>query len=206
VGQAYSRPAIIPDSGRPDGVQVMARSHATSRVVPIALGLAMLGIIIAAALSPNTGAVPAQGYCQYNQCIAGTSIPWWVVAVIAIVVVAALGAALFLMRRRRPPSGVRPYAGAAGGGAAAGGPAPPGGAAPAQPEYLETAEDVGSAPPVPAGAVAGAGAGAASGAAAKGAQEPDIDSLMAELDKISTEILKRPKTPPEGGGDTGGTS
>jgi hypothetical protein len=41
-------------------------------------------------------------------------------------------------------------------------------------------------PAAPAGAAAGAAAGAGAAEA-----EPDIDSLMAELDKISGEILKR---------------
>ncbi|MGA9839215.1 MAG: hypothetical protein WBS16_02095, partial [Thermoplasmata archaeon] len=45
---------------------------------------------------------------------------------------------------------------------------------------------------LPAAAIAG-GAVAGAGAAAAAEDEPDIDSLMAELDKISGEILKRPK-------------
>jgi hypothetical protein len=64
-------------------------------------------------------------------------------------------------------------------------------------EYVETPEDVGSAPPTlgtPPGAPA-----AASGA--KPEAEPDIDSLMAELDKISGEILKR--TPKKAADDSG---
>jgi hypothetical protein len=168
----------------------------------------MLAVIIAAGLSPNTGAVPAQSNCQYNQCVGGTSIPWWVLGAIVVAVVAALLIALLLMRRRRrpPAAPVRPYvapgAGPAGGAPAAA-PAPTGPA----PPYLETAEDVGAAPPAvpaggpPAGAVGGAAAGAAAG---KAAEEPDIDSLMAELDKISSEILKRPKPPSGSTGNSGG--
>jgi hypothetical protein len=59
--------------------------------------------------------------------------------------------------------------------------------------YVETPEDVSAAPP------SEAVAGVAAGGAAAAATEPDIDSLMAELDKISGEILTRgtpPKKPP----------
>jgi hypothetical protein len=170
----------------------------------------MLAIVVAAGLAPNTGAVPAQGNCQYNQCIAGTSIPWWLLAVIVVIVVAALLAALLLMRRgRRPPSTpMQPYTGPSAGAGPAG-PSSPAPSGPA-PEYLETAQDVGAPPPVPpvgaaTTAAAAGGAGAAAGAAATNGQEPDIDSLMAELDKISSEILKRPKGP-AGGSDTSGSS
>ncbi len=181
----------------------MSTTRSAGRIVPIALGVAMVAIIVAAGLTPNTGAVPAQSNCPYGQCVAGTNLPWWVVGVIAIVIVAALAAALVLLRRRRTPpaSGTPsatpsqgPTAGAMGGTAPP--PPPPPAAAPA---YLETPEDVGAtlphvptAAPVGAAVVAG-GAGAAAGAGAASEGEPDIDSLMAELDKISGEILKRPK-------------
>jgi hypothetical protein len=46
-------------------------------------------------------------------------------------------------------------------------------------------------PPIPVSKVGTAGAAGASAGVAAGATEPDIDSLMAELDKISGEILKR---------------
>jgi hypothetical protein len=177
------------------------------RVIPVALGVVLLAIVVAAGLSPNTGAVPAQGNCQYGQCVAGTGLQWWVLAAIVIIVVAALGAALFLMRRRRspprsgmaPPPPPGPTSGAMGGRSTP--PPPPPAAAPA---YLETPADVGrSLPSVPTGAPATAAVGGAAGAAGAGAGaaagegEPDIDSLMAELDKISGEILKRPKSPPD---------
>jgi hypothetical protein len=184
------------------------------RFIPLAFGLGVLAVLVAAALTPNAGAVPAQSYCQYNQCIAGTGVPWWALAAVAVIIVAALGAALLMMRRgRRPPSKpVQPYQSPPGGATGgASGPTGPAGPA-ATPAYVEGPEDVGAVPPplttAPvAGAVAGAAAGGAAGAAAataaKSSGEPDIDSLMAELDKISTEILKRPKTPPGSGGDAG---
>ena len=196
------------NQGRRPGVRIMDPPPKGRPVIPLAFGLGMLAVLVAAALTPNVGAAPAQSYCQYNQCIAGTGVPWWALAAIAVIIVAVLGAALLLMRRgRRPGSApVQPYQGPPGG--ASGGPSGPAGPA-ATPAYVETPEDVGTAPPPltgppAAGAAAGATAGAAAGGAtaAKAAGEPDIDSLMAELDKISTEILKRPKTPP-GGGDAG---
>ncbi|MGA8303118.1 MAG: hypothetical protein WB873_05410, partial [Thermoplasmata archaeon] len=81
----------------------MSLNARLSRIVPVGLGLAMLAVIVAAGLSPGTGAVPAQSNCQYNQCVAGTGLPWWVFAAIAIIIVAALAAALVLLRRRRTP-------------------------------------------------------------------------------------------------------
>lgn len=183
----------------------MSESGRSRRIVPVALGVAMLAIVVAAGLSPNTGAVPAQGNCQYGQCVAGTGIQWWVLAAIVIVVVAALAAALVLLRRRRTPPrsamGVPPPAGPTPG--ATGGRVPPPPPPAAAPAYLETPEDVGrtlpnvpTSPPARTAAAGAAGtAGAAGAGAAAGEGEPDIDSLMAELDKISGEILKRPKSP-----------
>jgi hypothetical protein len=186
----------------------MAASSRASRIVPLGFGLGMLALVLGAALAPNTGAVPAQSSCQYGDCIAGTGIPYWAVAVIAVLVVAALAAALILLRRRRgPPAAVAPWQGEAPSGPTPGAqgtptpaPAPKG----PTPDYLETPEDVAQPPPaVPPGAAAAAGAGAAAGAAAgagakaAASDEPDIDSLMAELDKISGEILKRQKKPAE---------
>ena len=68
-------------------------------IVPGALGLAMLAIVIAAALSPNTGAVTAQSSCQYNNCTSSAStFPWvWVGA--TLVIVAAAIATFLLLRR-----------------------------------------------------------------------------------------------------------
>ncbi len=159
----------------------------------------MLGIVIAAALSPNFGTVSAQTSTPYSQPTSSSGLsPYVYLGIAAVIIIAALIVALaILSRRRRQP----PAAGAAGAAAGVqpwdegGGPPPgAGGAAPpappsAAPAYLETPEDVGAPTPVPtmgAGAAAGAAAGAG---AAEG--EPDIDSLMAELDKISGEILKR---------------
>ncbi len=179
------------------------------RIVPAALGTAMLAILVAAALSPNTGAIPAQSNCTYGTCPSSTTpFPWWIVALVVALVVVALVALLVVMRRRRPPtsgSSMTPWSGGTSPPPGANPPTGPPSAAPAaaSPAYLETAEDVGHAPPavsvptVAAGAGAGAAAGAGAGAAA-GEGEPDIDSLMAELDKISGEILKR--APKKGSG------
>jgi len=190
----------------------MPMSTWRQRMVPLGLGVAMLATLVAAALSPNIGAVPAQSNCQYTTCTSGTStpFPWWIVGVIAVIVVALL-AAYLTFGRRRPPSGGgkgpaawEPPAGASAGGAAPtegpttpASPAAPAGGEAGAPPYLETPEDVGAVLPAVG---AGAAGGAAAGTAAAGAEEePDIDSLMAELDKISGEILKKaPKTGSDG--------
>ncbi len=78
------------------------------------------------------------------------------------------------------------------------------GAAAGAPDYVEGPEDVGGptavmATPSPATAAA---APAAAGAA-DAAEEPNIDDLMDELDRISGEILKKDARPPKGGGNSG---
>jgi hypothetical protein len=172
------------------------------RIVPVSLGIAMLAVVVVAALVPNAGAVPAASNCPYGNCPPSTtSFPAWEIASIGAIIVLGLLVGLFvLMRRRRqpPPEGMAAEGGAGG--------APPSGAmhsgpSPSYPEegtasaYVETPEDVASPPPDLAAPVVGA-TGAAAGAGAAAESEPDIDSLMAELDKISGEILKR--TPKKG--------
>jgi hypothetical protein len=184
----------------------MAAESWGRRIVPLALGVGMLAVVLAAALAPNTGAIPAQSSCQYGTCPSSTTpFPWWIVGVIAVIVAAIAIGLLLLTRRRRPPTGTpaawTPPAGSTGAvEGAATPPAGPSGGTGASPAYLETPEDVGqSLPPVGAAAAAGAAGGAAAGAAASGEEEPDIDSLMAELDKISGEILKRAPKGGQGG-------
>ena len=165
-----------------------------SRIVPLTLGIAMLAVVLTAGLFPNAGTVQAQSSCPYGGCTTASSVPVWeYVSILVIVAVAAIIALMFIMRRRRPPRGTgTPPTAAAGGAPApltpwAEGPSPPGQAAP----YIETPEDVGHAPPT-VSAPAAAPAVASAAAPAAGAESgSDIDSLMAELDKISTEILKK---------------
>jgi len=162
--------------------------------VPLALGLAMLAVVLAAGLYPNGGTVSAQSSsCPYGVCPSSSSaVPAWEYASILVVVAAAviIGLLLVLRRRRRPPAEkVIP------GGAGVAGPMPPSGP---PPPYLETPEDVGHPPPT---VMRPAGGGVAGAAAAPAAPEAvsDIDALMAELDKISADILKKaPKKPPQG--------
>jgi hypothetical protein len=161
----------------------------------------MLAVVLAAGLFPNAGTVQAQSSCPYGGCTTSSALPTWeLVSILVLVAAAIIAAALLLMRRRRPPAQGTPVKAwqqpPAGAGTAAG--APAGGGGPAAP-YIEGPEDVGHAPPsvgptaaVGAGAAAGAGAGAGAAAGAGAEGEPDIDSLMAELDKISGEILKKP--------------
>jgi hypothetical protein len=162
----------------------------------------MLGTVVAAGLSPTLGSVAAQTNCQYSECPSGsgTPFPWWIVVVIVVAVLAVLIALLMLRRRppaapANPPEPWQPPPGASGGGPIAPSVAPVAGAGVVAAPYMETSEDVGQAlPAVAAGAAAGGAAGAAAG-------DQDIDSLMAELDKISGEILKKaPKTGTGGSG------
>ncbi len=162
--------------------------------IAIAFGVVLLGLVIAAALAPNTGALPAQTSCPYGVCSSGQPSSFlWTGILIGLVAVAAILAVIVVLRRRRsrpPPGPAEPWSGAAPGAAAAAVPvaAPP--PPPAGAPYLETPEDVGHPiPPVAPTAAPAAGEAA----------EPDIDSLMRELDKISGEILKRsgPKSGPE---------
>lgn len=223
----------------------------------MSLGLGMLGVVVAAGLSPNAGVVRAASNCTYGQCVSSQPFPLWAVASSVAAVVVALLLALLLLRRRRrpgqPPSewqgpggagGAPPgatgtselpeEAGTMGAGAAAvsgagpsvepvpeeppawheGAPSPTGeepeavaaptaGAAAPPVEYIEPQgahepEPTAAPPPEPAPltpSISGPPAGAAPTTppppAAAGEAEPDIDSLMAELEKISGEILKQ---------------
>ena len=149
---------------------------------------------------------------RYGQCVAPATFPTWAIATsVALVVVALLVALLILRRRRTPPPPAAPVSEWSGGPpAGAGGPTPP--AAPSEWEEAALAGGIGAGavgaadwrepapvtPPEPAepetlpAAVPLAAAPAAAIPAAAGPEaEPDIDSLMQELDKISSEILKR---------------
>ncbi|MCI4344119.1 MAG: hypothetical protein L3J87_00635 [Thermoplasmata archaeon] len=167
--------------------------------MPLALGLGMLGIIIAAALSPNTGATPAQSSCPYGVCPnASNGIASWEIALVVIVLLAAALLAVLLLRRRGRGG---PPAEAPSGAMDMGGPGGPG-MTPLEPPisapYVEMPEDVGAPPPeapppppTPPPAAEGEG---------------DIDSLLKELDTISGEILKRGapgKKEPPTSGDSG---
>ena len=209
-------------------------------IVPLSLGLALLGVVVAAGLSPNSGIVTASSNCTYGQCVSSQSFPLWAIsASIAAVVIALLLALLLIRRRRRPGQPPSEWQGpGAGPGASTGpggpgqppvggmaaaaavtptpeptpsaeappvwhegtssapeevapeAPPPPPPVPPSTPEYLEgpTPEE---APPavVPAPEPAPLAPPAAKPAPEEA--EPDIDSLMAELEKISGEILKQ---------------
>jgi hypothetical protein len=189
--------------------------------IPLALSVAMVLIVVAAGLVPNTGVVAAQSNCQYASCStpanSTTPVTWYVALGVLALIAVVLG--IILLMRRRPGGGsgskpVEEWSGAEVGGSAAAvagaGPTPTEIEAPSAPSappsvppgagaaYIEGPEDVAASPVLPAVAV-GAGAGAAAGG------EADIDSLMQELDKISGEILKR-GTPKKDGASGGSTS
>lgn len=210
-------------------------------VVPLSLGLGMLGVVVAAGLSPNTGVVRAASNCTYGQCAATQTFPIWAVASAVAVVLVALLLALLLLRRRRrpgqPPSewqgpggpGAPPDSGAttaeemgtAGAIAGSTAMAPPAwheGATPDDPyapapsetgpppsggesmDYADVPVPVAPPSPEPPAPVEAPPPPTTPAAGASDEAEPDIDSLMAELEKISGEILK--KSPKKRGGSS----
>ncbi len=66
-----------------------------------------------------------------------------------------------------------------------------GGPPTAMPAYIETPKDVGQAPPITPAAVSGEAAAAAPVPVTSDA-ESDLAALMAELDKIGSEVVKKP--------------
>lgn len=172
------------------------------RWAPLAIGVALLALVVGLAILPNTGAVPAQSNCQYGVCTNSTAsnTTWYIVIGVLLLIFMAL-AILILRGRQRPMSTPQAWEAGPSDSGGAGGPSSDipegvaaGAGAGAAAAYVETPEDV-SAP--------AASAGAAAGASAASGEEPDIDSLMAELDKISGEILSRGTSPKKPGGSAG---
>lgn len=172
------------------------------RIVPLLLGGAMLLVTLAAganAAGHFDGQAASDACAVYGACPSNSGVsPTVVVGFLAILALIALILAALIFRDRRR-SGRRPPPEWTDAGSAAGGPTGPedaaalagtAGAVGGAVGYTETPEDVGVAPPEVPSAVPAAGGA-------------DIDSLMAELDKISGEILQRgpakkpPQTPPE---------
>jgi LPXTG-motif cell wall-anchored protein len=185
----------------------MVTQRATPRIAPLVVGVALLAAVMALSVLPNTGAVSAASNCQYGVCTnSGPSTSTWLI-VLGVLLLIALALFVLIMRGRQKPQGSPQEwePGSAASTDGSGGPSPeiPQGVAAgtslgASAAYVESPDDV-SAPET--AAVAGAGAAGAAGAAS--GEEPDIDSLMAELDKISGEILTRGTTgkkPPSTGG------
>ena len=176
------------------------RSRAPESVSTTLLLAGVLVLVVLAGLSLNFGVAPAKADCTYGDCPSGSGNTVWygLAALLAAIIVVA--AVIVLRRRSKPRAPPQEYAAPAAGLAAPavaeeypGTPESPPGAPAGGSEYLEGPEDVSA--PMPTGT---------SGAAP--AAEPDIDSLMQELDKISGEILTRgtpPKkgTPPPEGSD-----
>lgn len=179
------------------------------RALPGLLAGGLLALLLAAALAPGTGALPAQSDCQYGNCTTSQNpTPLWAWAAVGafLLLLAALIAILLVRHRRRggggapgapppeatfaPQGGAPPFGPEDGAlpAAAVAAPAAMGGAA--APAYVETEEDVAAPPTIMPSAPAPA-APAAAPPAPEGSEEPNIDSLMDELDRISGEILKK---------------
>jgi hypothetical protein len=141
------------------------------------------------AASPSSQVSAATAAVTVVSSPSSSSSSYWVYAVIAVVVLlAVILAALVVRRRRRSPAKVVPPVQASEAGAA---PAARDGPPAVAPAYVETPKDVGQAPPevLPMSA---AGAAAATTAPAASGAESDFAALMAELDKISGEVQKKP--------------
>jgi len=198
-------PGIVIQGG-PASARDIVVERTRPRVIPAVIGTLLLGVIVLAGVLPNTGTVQAQSSCPYGNCTTSAAVPAWeIVSILAAIAAVVIAAALVVMRRRRTPRAGPPAAAGAlqpwqEGPPTGGAPAAAGIAPAAAAPYLEGPEDVGHAPPsLPATPATGAGpaAAAAPPAAAAGAEGgSDIDSLMAELDRISGEILK--KSPKKG--------
>jgi len=178
------------------------------RLVPYLLGAALLGVTLFAAAGASGGTPPltASTACVYANCPTATNVsPIAVIGILGLLALVAIVLGVFVLRDRRrgprkPPAAWSDTSAAA----SAGGPSGPSGPGASE---AETPEVAGAA--VAGGAAAGAAAAAAAYTetpedvaaplpevptpAAGGAS--DIDSLMAELDRISGEILKRGQTP-----------
>ena len=185
--------------GGPSSARDIVVERTGPRVIPAVVGTLLLGVIVLAGLLPNTGTVQAQSSCPYGGCTTSAAIPAWEIAsILALLAAVVVAAALVVLRRRHTPRAGPPAAAGAlqpwQEGPPAGAAAAPSAAPVAAAPYLEGPEDVGHTPPTLPPPSAGATGPAAAPAAAEGGG--DIDSLMAELDRISGEILK--KSPKKG--------
>ena len=189
--------------------------HRLRRALPSLLAVGMLLLLLAVALAPETGALPAQSDCQYGNCsTASNTTPLWAWAAVGLflLLLVALVAILLVRHRRRggggassmpppeaaysPQGGTPPASTESAAVPAAAVAAPAAAGAAAAPAYLETEDDVSAPPTVMPAAVPPPTPAAA---APEGGEEPNIDSLMDELDRISGEILKKEpkgKSPP----------
>ncbi len=165
----------------------------------------MLLVVVAAALTPNFGTVSAQSSCPYGNCTSGSgsSFPWTELFLALAVILAALILAMLAVyyRRRKPPAGddrmfrealalreatrllrlprERPEIGSS---------------AEAGHYHLEPVEFFGTIPPAfreDGTGTTAAWAKTTSYVVGSGGVESDLDSILAEIDKISGEILKR---------------
>jgi hypothetical protein len=174
------------------------------KLIPFALGSTMLFVILTAALTPDFGTVAAQSSCPYGNCTSGSgsSFPWISVFVaLAVILAAIILALLAIYYRRRTPPPPQPAGPAVAGGTEGGStPPPPAGtngteeAASSSPTYAEAARYFG---------ITGSGVEAVqtrnpiswmgTSAHAHGPTDvgAELDSIMAEIEQISGEILKR---------------
>ncbi|MFZ1023916.1 MAG: hypothetical protein WAN87_07260 [Thermoplasmata archaeon] len=175
------------------------------KLLPILLGSTMLFVILAAALTPNFGSVAAQSNCPYGNCTSGSgsSFPWISVFVALAVILAAIILALLVIyyRRRNPPPPQAAGPAGVGGAGGSGSPPPPSTGTigidegvSSSPSYAEAARYFGI---TPAGTQAVQPDASSSWSGNPGYPEgrvnvgAELDSILAEIEQISGEILKR---------------
>jgi hypothetical protein len=183
----------------------MILSERGQKLIPLALGSTMLFVILAAAVSPNFGTVAAQSTCPYGNCASGGSsnFPWISVFVALAVILAAIILTMLVLyyRRRSPPPSQSGGPGGAASSAKDDLPPPPSTGTTgvteltsSNPSYAEAAEYFGI-PPLGAGPSATwsspAWTGSVSSAERRAMLAAEINSVVLEIDILSTEILKR---------------
>jgi hypothetical protein len=175
------------------------------KLLPFALGVSMLTVILTAALTPNFGYVAAQSSCPYGNCASGggSAFPWISVFVALAVILAAIILAMLVLyyRRRSPPPPPAGRTGAVGKSAGGAPPPPPSTGTTgleepttSSPGYIEAAEYFG----IPPLGTADTGTwtnqawtGTLSSAERREALAAEIDSVVMEIDILSSEMLKR---------------
>jgi hypothetical protein len=174
-------------------------------LVSAAFVTTLLFVIIAAALTPNLGTVAAQSSCPYGNCTSGSSSPFpWVSVFVAIAVILAaiiLAMIVIYFRRRNPPPPKAVDGATVGGSGSDTSPPPPttGTSGTEQsvnagPTFAEAARYFGISP---VGVEGDQAQGTPSWVGTPSyAENPvdvgaELDSILAEIEQISGEIIKR---------------
>ena len=166
----------------------------------------MLAVILAAALTPNSGSVAAQSSCPYGDCTSGSGsgFPWISVFVaLAVILAAIILAMLVLYYRRRSPPPPPPEGGAGNAdNSTTDASAPPPSSSTvgseestsSNPSYIEAAQYFGIPPlgsPATTAWPSQTWTGMAATPGTREALAAEVDSVVMEIDILSSEMLKR---------------